>query len=111
MANWLTQMFGSRNQRILAGYSKYVTRTNALEDSFKALSDEQLSQQRSGECFPRRAALAAGSPAMQAMTSERTNWFQLQTWVRIGTAEFDLYSLMYRQGRQARAVMRSLGTD
>jgi preprotein translocase subunit SecA len=42
VANWLTQMFGSRNQRILAGYSKYVSRTNALEDSFKALSDEQL---------------------------------------------------------------------
>jgi preprotein translocase subunit SecA len=42
VANWLTQMFGSRNQRILAGYSKHVSRTNALEDSFKALSDEQL---------------------------------------------------------------------
>jgi general secretion pathway protein K len=78
---------------------------------YSLLSAEQLAQQRSGDCFPRRAALAAGAPTMQAMTSERTNWFQLQTWVRIGTAEFDLYSLIYRQGRQARAVMRSLGTD
>ena len=42
MANWLTQLFGSRNQRIVAGYSKNVSRTNALEESFKALSDEQL---------------------------------------------------------------------
>ena len=42
MANWLTQLFGSRNQRILNGYSKYVGRANALEESFKALSDEQL---------------------------------------------------------------------
>ena len=42
MANWLTQLFGSRNQRIVAGYSKQVSRTNALEESFKALSDEQL---------------------------------------------------------------------
>jgi len=42
VANWLTQLFGSRNQRILNGYSKIVARINALEDSFKALSDEAL---------------------------------------------------------------------
>lgn len=78
---------------------------------YSLLSTEDLAKQRGGDCFPRRAAVAAGAPAMQAMTTERTNWFQLQTWVRIGTAEFDLYSLMYRQGRQARAVLRSLGTD
>ncbi len=42
MANWLTQLFGSRNQRLLQGYSKNVSRTNAQEDSFKSLSDEQL---------------------------------------------------------------------
>ena len=42
MANWLTQLFGSRNQRILSGYTKNVSRTNALEESYKALSDEQL---------------------------------------------------------------------
>ena len=42
MANWLAQLFGSRNQRLLSGYNKSVARTNALEESFKALSDEQL---------------------------------------------------------------------
>lgn len=42
MANWLTQLFGSRNQRLLSGYSKIVGKTNALEESFRALSDEQL---------------------------------------------------------------------
>jgi preprotein translocase subunit SecA len=42
VANWLTQLFGSRNQRILNGYSKQVSRANALEDSLKSLSDEQL---------------------------------------------------------------------
>ena len=42
MANWLTQLFGSRNQRLLHSYSRIVAQTNALEDSFKALSDEQL---------------------------------------------------------------------
>lgn len=42
MANWLAQLFGSRNQRLLHGYNKSVARTQALEAAFKALSDEQL---------------------------------------------------------------------
>jgi len=42
VANWLTALFGSRNQRLLNSYQKYVNRINALEPSYQALSDEQL---------------------------------------------------------------------
>jgi preprotein translocase subunit SecA len=42
VANWLSQLFGSRNQRLLNGYQKIVNRINGLEESFKALSDDQL---------------------------------------------------------------------
>ena len=42
MANWLTSLFGSRNQRLVTGYSKLVARINALEPGFQSLSDEQL---------------------------------------------------------------------
>ena len=56
MANWITQLFGSRNQRILHGYSKNVARANALEESFKALNDEQLK----GKTAEFRARLANG---------------------------------------------------
>jgi len=42
VANWLTQLFGSRNKRLVGSYSRSVSRTNALEAPFKALSDEQL---------------------------------------------------------------------
>ncbi|MDY6948040.1 MAG: preprotein translocase subunit SecA [Pseudomonadota bacterium] len=42
MANWLTQLFGSRNQRLLSGYTRIVDKTNALDESYRALSDEQL---------------------------------------------------------------------
>ncbi|MGC3981942.1 MAG: preprotein translocase subunit SecA [Steroidobacteraceae bacterium] len=42
MANWITSLFGSRNQRLVTGYSKLVARVNALEASIQALSDEQL---------------------------------------------------------------------
>jgi preprotein translocase subunit SecA len=40
--NLLTQIFGSRNDRLLKQYRKTVDRINALEPKFEALSDEQL---------------------------------------------------------------------
>lgn len=43
MANFLTRIFGSRNQRLLRQLAKSVERINALEDGIKALDDEQLS--------------------------------------------------------------------
>jgi preprotein translocase subunit SecA len=42
VANWITSLFGSRNQRLVNGYSKLVARTNALESTVQALSDTQL---------------------------------------------------------------------
>jgi len=40
--NFLTRMFGSRNERLLKTYRKTVERINALEPSLASLSDEQL---------------------------------------------------------------------
>jgi preprotein translocase subunit SecA len=40
--NLLTQIFGSRNDRLLKQYRKTVDRINALESQFEALGDEQL---------------------------------------------------------------------
>ncbi len=42
MANFLTRLFGSRNQRLLRQYSKVVNRINALEEGLQALSDSEL---------------------------------------------------------------------
>jgi preprotein translocase subunit SecA len=42
MANVLTKIFGSRNERLLKQYSRVVTRINALESAMAALSDEAL---------------------------------------------------------------------
>ncbi len=39
MASFLTQVFGSRNQRLLRQYSRIVARINALEDGLQALDD------------------------------------------------------------------------
>ena len=42
MANFLTRIFGSRNQRLLRQYSKVVGKINALEEGIKALDDAAL---------------------------------------------------------------------
>ncbi len=40
--NYLTRIFGSRNQRLLKSYRKTVAQINALEPQIQALGDEQL---------------------------------------------------------------------
>jgi preprotein translocase subunit SecA len=42
VANFITRIFGSRNQRLLKQYAKTVNRINVLEEGLQALSDEQL---------------------------------------------------------------------
>ncbi len=42
MANFLTRIFGSRNQRLLRQYAKVVDRINAMEPELQNLSDEKL---------------------------------------------------------------------
>src|SRR5215218_5861086 len=40
--NFLTKLFGSRNDRLLKQYRRTVEQINALEGQFEQLSDEQL---------------------------------------------------------------------
>jgi general secretion pathway protein K len=48
----------------------------------------------------------------QARVGEKSNWFRLRTHVRIGTAEFVLYSVMYRElNKKLRTVQRSFGSE
>ncbi len=42
MANFLSKLFGSRNQRLLSRLQPIVDKTNALEEGARALSDEAL---------------------------------------------------------------------
>ena len=40
--NFLTKIFGSRNDRLLKQYRKTVVRINAMEQGLEGLSDEAL---------------------------------------------------------------------
>ena len=56
MRNIFTKIFGSRNQRLLREYGRYVSQASALEAGLRALSDEQLR----GKTDEFRGRLAAG---------------------------------------------------
>jgi preprotein translocase subunit SecA len=42
VANWLTRIFGSRNQRLVSQYNGLVKKINAFEPAIQALSDAEL---------------------------------------------------------------------
>ena len=56
MRNIFTKLFGSRNQRLLRDYGRFVTQANGFEAGLKALSDEELR----GKTAAFRERLAAG---------------------------------------------------
>lgn len=88
-----------------------VTVRDSAHVEYSALSAEELATRRARGCFPRRTSLVLQDELLGPVTTESSNWFRLQSWIRIGTAQFALYSLMYREGGQVRPVARSLGTE
>ncbi|MGH8687407.1 MAG: preprotein translocase subunit SecA, partial [Burkholderiales bacterium] len=70
MANVLTKIFGSRNERLLKQYSRVVSRINALEAEVAALGDEAL-RSKTGELKQRLAERVAAAPAEGRDAAER----------------------------------------
>jgi general secretion pathway protein K len=79
---------------------------------YSRLTPEALAQSRANGCFPRKSVIGANEPAISGKIDERTSYFRLQTWLSIGTAQFALYSLMYRDGAgKVRPILRTMGTE
>jgi general secretion pathway protein K len=81
---------------------------------------EWLKKQRSQGCFPKAVDIERISPVdyqkVKSRIGERSAYFELHSFVSIGTAEFALYSLLHREaggasGAQTRVVTRSYGTE
>jgi general secretion pathway protein K len=77
-----------------------------------------LKQMRENGCFPVRTVFAGviSDPVTRQQAEQRTtedsDWFRLRTNIRIGTAEFVLYSVLYRErGNKVRTVQRSFGSE
>ena len=70
-------------------------------------------------CFPDQAASITGVSAIRSSKTaaetrveEKSSWFRLRTNIRIGTAEFVLYSVLFREpNNRVRTVQRSFGSE
>jgi general secretion pathway protein K len=78
----------------------------------------QLQQSRQKSCFPTKNDVLAAIADPQVKQAagenleEKSSWFRLRTNIRIGTAEFVLYSVLLReQNNRVRTVQRSFGTE
>ncbi|MDA8110533.1 MAG: hypothetical protein M0015_18215, partial [Betaproteobacteria bacterium] len=70
IANVLTKIFGSRNERLLKQYSRTVIRINALEPQIAALTDAQL-RARTDEFKQRVAERVSAEPEEARADAER----------------------------------------
>jgi len=73
---------------------------------------------RKSGCGPIKSVYTGriGDPALKAAAEnrvdEKSSWFRLRTNIRIGTAEFVLYSVLFReQTNRVRTVQRSFGSE
>ena len=83
-----------------------------------AYRNQDLRKLRENGCFPVNADFIAGiidanaKGAAQGRVTEKSSWFRLRTNIRIGTAEFVLYSVLFRQqNNRVRTVQRSFGSE
>jgi general secretion pathway protein K len=83
-----------------------------------AYRNEDLPARREKGCWPTNADFLAGIQDANARSSaqtrvhEKSSWFRLRTNIRIGTAEFVLYSVLFReQNNRVRTVQRSFGSE
>jgi len=76
-----------------------------------------LKVEREKGCFPARTVYTnpLQDPLKGEVTGridEKSHWFRLRTNIRIGTAEFVLYSLLFVEGtNKVRTVQRSFGSE
>jgi general secretion pathway protein K len=83
-----------------------------------AWRNQDLTVPRAKECTPTKQVFldsiqdAAAKTAAANRVDEKSSWFRLRTHIRIGTAEFVLYSVLLREGNnKVRAVQRSFGSE
>jgi general secretion pathway protein K len=99
-----------------SGYVLDATR-NDLQN-LTEFQTQDLDTLRKKECFPLRSPYVdpIGDPQLkqrvESHIDEKSSWFRLRTQIRVGTAEFVLYSVLYReQTNKVRALQRSFGSE
>ena len=104
------------NHCTASGYVLDATRND--QQNLTEFQTQDLDKLREKECFPLRAAYTdpIGDPQLKQLVEghvdEKSSWFRLRTQIRVGTAEFVLYSVLHReQTNKVRTLQRSFGSE
>jgi general secretion pathway protein K len=89
------------------------------ENTSQHADEEFLKTQRKNGCWPDRNTFLNGTTTatnrtdVQGHIEETSRWFRLRTQVRIGTADFVLYSVLYLEAPKntVRVLQRSFGSE
>jgi general secretion pathway protein K len=99
-----------------SGYVLDATRND--QQNLTEFQTQDLDTLRKKDCFPLRAAYTdpIGDPQLKQLVEghidEKSSWFRLRTQIRVGTAEFVLYSVLHReQTNKVRTLQRSFGSE
>lgn len=80
-----------------------------------SLDPELMARQREDGCHPRVDAFKSTLPPVAEKVpnriAETSDYFALRAFITIGTSEFSLYSLLFREPGQVRPVMRNFGAE
>ena len=90
----------------------------AMNDNQQEFQLQDMKALRKSGCYPtiqvatNRVADVNLKGLATARLDEKSSWFRLRTNIRIGTAEFVLYSVLFRQtNNRVRTVQRSFGSE
>ena len=86
MLQFLTRVFGSRNERLVRGYGRYVRAAAELEASIKKLSDDELR----GKTDEFRRRLKDGSATVDALLPEAFAVVREAAWRTLQMRHFDV---------------------
>ena len=86
MLQFLTRVFGSRNERLVRGYGRYVRAAAELEASIKKLSDDELR----GKTDEFRRRLKDGSATVDALLPEAFAVVREAAWRTLKMRHFDV---------------------
>ena len=95
-----------------------ATLNDPTNQQYATQTSQNMTQSRQNGCWPTKSVYTGvisnpqNKAEVEKRVEEKSSWFRLRTNIRIGTAEFVLYSVLFREaGNKIRTVQRSFGSE
>jgi general secretion pathway protein K len=118
LAPYVTALPNSAKVNICTASGYVLDATRNDQQNLTEFQTQDLDTLREKDCFPLKTAFTdpIGNPQLKQLVEghidEKSQWFRLRTQIRVGTAEFVLYSVLHREPtNKVRTLQRSFGSE